>query len=336
VPSAFVLIWTALLAFAIFYYVVFDGFDLGVGILHGFAPDPAWRPVMMQSIAPVWDGNETWLVFGGLGLLAAFPLAFAIMIPAVYFPILVMLLALAFRGVAFEFRFKHPLAARFWDRGFSVGSTIATFAQGLVLGSYIQGFRVDGRHFVGTSMEWLSMFSLSIGLALTFGYGLLGSCWLVFKTDGALQQWARRTAGFCLIAVLVAIAGVSVWTPLAHPSIAHRWFSWPNIAWLAPVPAVTTLLAWIVWQSLRRGYQLVPFLAAIGLFLMAFVGLGISLWPTIVPYQYTLWEAASSPKTQGFLLIGTLALLPVILGYTGWSYWVFRGKVRGDGQHDRV
>jgi cytochrome bd ubiquinol oxidase subunit II len=336
VASAFVLIWTALLAFAIFYYVVFDGFDLGVGILHGFAPDPAWRPVMMQSIAPVWDGNETWLVFGGLGLFAAFPLAFAIMIPAVYFPILIMLLSLVFRGVAFEFRFKHPLAARFWDRGFSVGSTIATFAQGLVLGSYIQGFRVDGRHFVGTSMEWLSMFSVSIGLGLTFGYGLLGSCWLVFKTEGALQQWARRTAGLCLIAVLVAIAGVSVWTPLAHPSIAHRWFSWPNIVWLAPVPALTTLLAWIAWRSLRRGYQLVPFMAAIGLFLMAFVGIGISLWPTIVPYKYTLWEAASSPKTQGFLLIGTLVLLPVILGYTGWSYWMFRGKVRGDVQHDLV
>src|SRR5215208_1596468 len=207
-------IWTVLLALAVFYYVVFDGFDLGVGILYGFAPTDADRPVLMNSFAPVWDGNETWLVFGGLGLLAAFPLAFAIIIPAVYFPILIMLLALVFRGVAFEFRFKHPRLRRFWDRGFFWGSAVATFAQGVVLGSFISGFKVEGRIFAGTSLDWVRPFALITGIALMFGYGLLGAAWLVLKTEGDLQDWARRAGRVCLIAVILAILGVSIWTPL--------------------------------------------------------------------------------------------------------------------------
>src|SRR6185312_16145929 len=174
-------LWTFLLGLAVFYYVVFDGFDLGVGILYGFARDEAARHTMMNSIAPIWDGNETWLVFGGLGLLAAFPLAFSIIIPGVYFPILVMLLSLVFRGVAFEFRFNGPLVRRFWDRAFPAGSALATFAQGVVLGSFIQGFRVDGRHFAGGSFDWATPFALLTGVALMFGYGLLGAGWLVLK-----------------------------------------------------------------------------------------------------------------------------------------------------------
>jgi cytochrome d ubiquinol oxidase subunit II len=283
----------------------------------------------MNSIAPVWDGNETWLIFGGLGLLTAFPLAFAIIIPAVYFPILMMLLALVFRGVAFEFRFKHPALRRLWDCAFCGGSLVATFAQGVVLGTFIQGFKVDGRQFAGTSFDWLAPFPLVIGLALIFGYALLGACWLILKTEGQLQDWARRAAGISLIAVLAAIAGVSIWTPLVHPDIAQRWFRWPNIAFLSPVPIVTALIALAEWEALRRRHELTPFLGAIALFLMSFVGIAISLWPMIVPYRYTLWQAASSASTQAFLLIGTLFLLPVILMYTAWSYWVFRGKARG-------
>ena len=323
-------LWTALLALAVFYYVVFDGFDLGVGILYGFAPDEAGRTFVMNSIAPIWDGNETWLVFGGLGLLAAFPLAFAIIIPAVYFPILVMLLALVFRGVAFEFRFKRPRLRRFWDRAFCAGSAVATFAQGVVLGSFIQGFKVDGRHFTGTSFDWVTPFALLTGVALMFGYGLLGAGWLVLKTEGHLQGWARRSGRVCLTGVLIAILAVSVWTPLAAGGIAARWFSWPNIAFLAPVPVITALIAATEWYALTRDHELLPFAGAIGLFLMSFIGIAISVWPMIVPYHYTLWQAASSPSTQAFLLIGTLFLLPVILMYTAWSYWVFRGKVRGD------
>jgi cytochrome bd ubiquinol oxidase subunit II len=260
-------------------------------------------------------------------LLAAFPLAFAIIIPAVYFPVLIMLLALVFRGVAFEFRFKHSAVRRFWDGAFCGGSMLATFAQGIVLGAFIQGFKVEGRHFAGTSFDWVSPFPLAIGLALMFGYGLLGAGWLILKTEGDLQDWARRAGEICLVAVLAAILGVSIWTPVMHADIARRWFSWPNIALLSPVPVLTALLAAGEWYALRRRYELLPFLAAIGLFLMSFVGIAISLWPLIVPYHYTLWQAASSESTQAFLLIGTLFLLPIILMYTAWSYWVFRGKV---------
>ena len=323
-------LWTALIGLAVFYYVVFDGFDLGVGILYGFAPDAASRSLAMNSIAPIWDGNETWLIFGGLGLLTAFPLAFAIIIPAVYFPILIMLLALVFRGVAFEFRFKHPTVRRFWDGAFCGGSAVATFAQGVVLGTFIQGFEVEGRAFAGTSFDWVTPFALLTGVALMFGYALLGAGWLVLKTEGSLQEWARRAGRICLVAVLIAILAVSLWTPIAQPGIAHRWFSWPNIGFLAPVPIITALIAFAEWYALARHHELVPFLGAIGLFLMSFIGIAISLWPMIVPYHYTLWQAASSESTQAFLLIGTLFLLPIILMYTAWSYWVFRGKVRGD------
>ncbi len=320
-------LWTALLALAVFYYVVFDGFDLGVGILYGFVPDEAQRNIMMNSIAPIWDGNETWLVFGGVGLLAAFPLAFAIIIPAVYFPILLMLLALAFRGVAFEFRFKRPGLRRFWDGAFHAGSIVATFAQGLVLGAFIQGFKVDGRNFAGTSFDWITPFAVFTGLALVCGYCLLGAGWLVLKTEGELQDWARRAGRICLVAVLIAIAAVSIWTPLANADIARRWFSWPHIAYLSPVPIITALIAIGEWYALERRHELTPFLGAIGLFLMSFIGIAISLWPMIVPYHYSLWQAASSESTQAFLLIGTLFMLPIVLMYTAWSYWVFRGKV---------
>jgi cytochrome d ubiquinol oxidase subunit II len=323
-------IWTVLIALAVFYYVIFDGFDLGVGMLYGFARDDQDRRLMMNSIAPIWDGNETWLIFGGLGLLTAFPLAFAIIIPAVYFPIAIMLLALVFRGVAFEFRFKRPALRRFWDGAFAAGSALATFAQGIVLGAFIQGFRIDGRVFAGTSFDWVTPFALLTGVALMFGYALLGAGWLILKTEGALQRWARRCGRVCFAGVCVAIVGVSIWTPLMQPEIAERWFSWPNIAYFAPVPIVTAIIAFVEWRSLGRAHEFVPFLAAIGLFLMSFVGIAVSLWPLIVPYHYTLWQAASSPSTQAFLLIGTLFLLPVILMYTAWSYWVFRGKVRAE------
>jgi cytochrome bd ubiquinol oxidase subunit II len=320
-------LWTVLLGLAVFYYVVFDGFDLGVGMLYGFMPDSGSRDIAMNSIAPIWDGNETWLVFGGIGLLAVFPLAFAIIIPAVYFPILLMLLALVFRGVAFEFRFKRPAFRRFWNGAFCGGSMLATFAQGNVLGAFIQGFKVDGRQFSGTSFDWVSPFPLAIGLALMFGYGLLGAGWLILKTEGNLQDWARRAGRVCLVAVIVAIAAVSIWTPVTHPEIAQRWFVWPDIAFLSPVPIATALIALWEWYALSHRHELSPFLAAIGLFLLSFVGMAISLWPFIVPYHYTLSQAASSSSTQAFLLIGTLFLLPVILMYTAWSYWVFRGKV---------
>jgi cytochrome bd ubiquinol oxidase subunit II len=329
-PFDFVPIWTVILGLGVFFYVLLDGFDLGVGILYGFVREPAWRPLMINSIAPVWDGNETWLVLGGVGLLAAFPLAFAIIVPAVYFPVLVMLLALIFRGLSFEFRFKDAQHLTFWDHAFTAGSALATFAQGVVLGAFIQGFDTDGRQFTGSALDWLTPFSVFTGLALLFGYGLLGAGWLILKTEGALQAWARARGRVCLVGVAIGVGVVSLWTPLIDPAIAARWFSWPNIVLLSPVPVVTAALALWEWRALGGRVDAAPFLVAVGLFVMAYIGITISLWPTIVPYRVTLWQAASSPSTQAFLLVGTLMLLPVILMYTGWSYWVFRGKVRAD------
>ena len=323
-------VWTALLALAVFLYVALDGFDLGVGILYNFAPDRRTRDLMMGSITPIWDGNETWLIFGSLGLLAAFPLAFAIIIPAVYLPILLMLLALIFRGVAFEFRYRESEHRTFWDHGFAYGSALATFAQGLVLGAFIHGFHVEGRHFAGSSLDCFTPFSVFTGVALMFGYALLGAGWLVIKTEGTLQDWARAGGRIALIGTVLAVAVVSLWTPLVDAHIAARWFSWPNIAILAPVPLISAGLAWFVWWSLNNGPDHAPFFGALGLFVMSYAGIAISLWPMIVPGYYTLDEAASSESTQAFLLIGTLLLLPVILLYSGWSYWVFRGKVRAD------
>jgi cytochrome d ubiquinol oxidase subunit II len=310
-------IWTFILGVGVFLYVLLDGFDLGVGILFGFATDTPSRNLIMNSIAPVWDGNETWLILGSVGLMAAFPIA-------------IMLLALVFRGVAFEFRYRDIDHKSFWDHAFSWGSVIATFAQGIVLGAFIQGFKVDGRHFVGSSFDCFTPFSLLTGLALVFGYALLGAGWLVLKTDGDIQLRARRHGRIAFVGVLITVAVVSIWTPLADPDIAHRWFSWPNLIFLAPVPLITAIIALYVWRSLGRPSEAGPFLGAIGLFLMSYLGIAISLWPMIVPHHYTLRQAASSESTQAFLLVGTLVLLPIILLYTAWSYWVFRGKVRAD------
>jgi cytochrome d ubiquinol oxidase subunit II len=326
----FVPIWTLILGMAVFFYVLLDGFDLGVGILYGFAPNTAARNVLMNSIAPVWDGNETWLVFGGLGLLAAFPLAFAIIIPAVFFTILVMLLALVFRGVAFEFRFRDSEHKTVWDHAFSFGSGVATFAQGMVLGSIIQGFQVNGRVFAGSSFDFLTPFSILTGVALLFGYGLLGAGWLILKTEGDLQKSARREGRVCLIGVLLAIGIVSVWTPIMNPAIAARWFALPNILVLAPIPIATITTAIVTWRAFNSRSEVLPFAGGLGLFALSFLGIGISLYPTIVPPHLTLWETASSDRTQAFLLVGALVLLPTILMYTSWSYWVFRGKVRSD------
>jgi len=327
---SFVGVWSVIIATGVFLYVLLDGFDLGIGILHGFAADDAHRQLMMASIAPVWDGNETWLVFGGLALLTAFPLAFAIIIPAVYFPILVMLVALAFRGVAFEFRFQNPGSRAFWDRAFHFGSIVATFAQGLVLGAFIQGFRVDGRQFSGSAFDFLTPFSVMTGLALVFAYALLGAGWLILKTDGALQAWARRAGRVCLLVVFLAVVTVYVWTPLLEPTVARRWASWPDVLFQVPVALLTVAVCVWEWRALAGSKDASPFAVAILLFLLSYLGFAISLWPMVVPYRFTLWEAASPPSTQAFLLVGTLFMLPVILMYSGWSYWVFRGKVRRD------
>ena len=323
-------VWTVILALGVFMYVLLDGFDLGVGILAPLAHDDKERTLMMNTVAPIWDGNETWLILGGMGLLAAFPLAFAIIIPALYFPILLMLLGLIFRGVAFEFRLKETSHLHWWDAAFFGGSAVATFFQGVVLGTYVQGFDVSGRAFAGTSFDWLRPFPLAMGVGLLFGYAMLGATWLVMKTEGELQRRSRRQALVALYGVLVFIAMVSIWTPLLRAQIKERWFDVPNVYFLALVPIATALIAFATWRGLRRGAEYLPFIGAMGLFAMCYLGLGISVFPYVVPYAVTLWDGASTPSTQAFLLIGTLFLLPIIFTYLGWSYYVFRGKVSAD------
>jgi len=327
-------IWTVILALSVFMYVLLDGFDLGVGMLFPFAPDDAARDTMMASVAPVWDGNETWLVMGGIGMLTAFPLAFAIIFPALYFPVLAMLLGLIFRGVSFEFRALAKTSRKRWDGSFFWGSLVATFAQGCVLGKFVLGFEVSGRQYAGSTWDWLHPFVLAVGVGLVFGYVLLGATWLVMKTEGELQRWARAKARLASFGVLVFIGLVSVWTPFLHEHIAARWFSWPNLLFFSPVPLITALFFVWLWRALSRDGDVAPFLASMGLFVLCFLGLAISLFPYVVPHTLTLWDAATAPAGQAFLLIGTMFLIPVIFTYSGWSYWVFRGKVRaGAGYH---
>lgn len=323
-------LWAVILALAVLMYVLLDGFDLGVGILFLFRRNDEDRDTMVNSVAPIWDFNETWLVLGGGALLAVFPLAFAIIIPAVYFPILFMLLGLIFRGVAFEFRHAPDTKKSVWNAAFAWGSLVATFAQGIVLGNFIQGFPVKDRAFAGTSWDWLAPFPLLTGLGLVVGYTLLGATWLYMKTEGDLQQWARSRARLCLLGVLLFILLVSVWTPLMDARIAERWFSTPNIFFVAPVPILTAAIAWLLWDSLHKGREILPFICTMGLFVLSFIGLVISLWPYVAPPSVTLWDAATAPMSQQFMMVGTMFLLPVILLYVFWSYWVFRGKVRAD------
>jgi cytochrome bd ubiquinol oxidase subunit II len=326
-------LWAGILSLAVLMYVLLDGFDLGVGILFIFRKNEAERDLMMASVAPIWDFNETWLILGGGGLMAAFPLAFAVIIPAVYFPVLIMLLGLLFRGVAFEFREGAGAKRNVWNAAFAYGSLIAAFAQGVILGNFITGFPVTGRAYSGTSWDWLAPFPLVAGVGLVVGYSLLGATWLVLKTEGSLQQWARDKAYWCLAGVLGFFVLISVCTPLMHARIAARWFSLPNLLFFSPVPILTAGLAWLLWQSLRKGHDVLPFVCSMGLFFLAYTGLIISLWPYVAPPSISLWDAAAAPMSQEFLMIGTVFLLPIILMYVFWSYWVFRGKVRGHGAY---
>lgn len=324
------LIWALIIAFGVFMYVLMDGFDLGVGILFPFAPDDTSRDIMMNTVAPVWDGNETWLVLGGAGLLGAFPLVYSILLPALYLPILLMLAGLIFRGVAFEFRFKAKSSRYLWDISFTGGSMLATFAQGIVLGMFIQGFPVEGTRYVGGAFDWVTPFSIMTGFGLMAGYSLIGCCWVILKTEGTVRDWAYGKAPLLLGLVLAFIGLVSIWTPLMRTAIADRWFSLPNVFYLLPVPVITVALALLMIRTLRARNDYVPFFCSLGLFLLCYAGLAISVWPNVIQPDISLWDAASSPNSQLFLLLGVLVTIPVILTYTTWTYWVFRGKVTPD------
>ncbi len=324
-------IWAGLIAFAVLAYIILDGFDLGIGILFPFVKAEKDRDAMMNSVAPIWDGNETWLVLGGGGLFAVFPLAYSIIMPALYAPIVAMLLALVFRGVAFEFRWKTVRGKFLWDWAFAGGSTLAAFAQGIALGALVQGIPVAGRAYAGGWWNWLTPFSLLTGVALVIGYALLGAGWLIYKTEGHVQTEAQRFAKITAIATLVLIAIVSLWTPFLNPAFMERWLRFPQLLYVAPVPLLVLACAYLLYQGLEKHYHLQPFLASLALFVLCYIGIGISFYPYIVPGSVTIWQAAAPDNSLEFLLVGTLVLVPLILAYTAWSYWVFRGKVSTDG-----
>lgn len=329
------LIWAVIILFGIFMYVVMDGFDLGIGVLYPFFPNDHDRDIMMNTVAPVWDGNETWLVLGGAGLLAAFPLAYAVVLHAFILPLIFMLLGLIFRGVAFEFRFKGGVQSRhWWDKAFIFGSLAATFFQGVVLGAYMDGLPVVNRSYAGGVLDWITPFSVFTGLGLIVAYALLGCTWLIFKTEGPLYDRMCTLARPLTFALLAVIVIISIWTPLAHPAIAERWFSFPNILWFSPVPVLVALTTFYLLALLNRRPHGGPFVLTLFLVFLGYSGLGISMWPNIIPPDISIWDASGPPQSQGFALVGALFIIPIILMYTAWSYYVFRGKVRhGEGYH---
>jgi cytochrome d ubiquinol oxidase subunit II len=326
-------IWAGIIGFAIVAYVIMDGFDLGIGILFPLFKPGKHRDTAMNSIAPVWDGNETWLVMGGGGLLAAFPMAYAIILPALYAPLIAMLLGLVLRGVAFEFRWRDPAHRAFWDIAFTAGSMVATFAQGVTLGALLQGISVSGRAYAGGWWEWFSPFSILTGFGLMIGYALLGACWLNWKVEGDLQDKAARQAKRLGVALLLVIGAVSLATLTLEASYQTRWLSWPNVLATAQVPLATLIVAALFYRSLARRKHAQPFFWALALFMLCLLGLGISIWPYVIPARVTIWEAAAPYRSQIFMLAGAVVLVPVILAYTAWAYWVFRGKVGHDGYH---
>ena len=327
------IVWALIIGFAVMAYVVMDGFDLGIGILFPSFAVGEERDQAMNSIAPVWDGNETWLVMGGGGLFAAFPLAYAIILPATYPLMIAMLLGLIFRGVAFEFRWREPRHRAFWDVAFSVGSFVAAFAQGVTLGAILQGIHVEHGAYAGGWLDWLSPFSLLTGLAVVIGYALLGATWLIWKTEGTSQRHARRVAFWLAAATLLALAAVSAATPFLAYDYWRRWFAMPGVLLTAQVPLLVAICAATLFWSLRREHEGLPFLMALGLFLLGFVGLGISIYPYVVPRTVTIWDAAAPFESQLFMLVGAIVIIPIILADTAWAYWVFRGKVGVHGYH---
>jgi cytochrome d ubiquinol oxidase subunit II len=328
------LIWAGVIGFAVAMYVILDGFDLGVGILFPFAAKESERDQMVHSIAPFWDGNETWLVLGGAGLFVAFPRAYAIIMPAFYLPVIVMLLALVFRGVAFEFRAADEASRPYWNVAFAGGSTLAAFCQGVILGALIQGIEVENGAYAGGAFDWATPFAAVCGLGVLAGHALLGATWLIMKTEGTISVRARAQAKLLFVVVLGFMGLVSVWTPVEFERIATRWFSTPNVLYLWPVPTLTVLVAIAGWRSLERGSERLPFLSTIVLFLFGYFGLVVSVFPYLVPPSLTIWDTAAAPASQAFMLVGILTLLPIILGYVVFVYWIFRGKVReGDSYH---
>jgi len=319
-------IFAVILAFIIIMYVILDGFDLGIGILFPFTSNESERDKMMNSVAPIWDGNETWLVFGGAMLYGAFPRVYGLLLPILYMPLMLMLIALIFRGVSFEFRFKADKSKPFWNWAFSIGSIAAAFFQGVVLGCFVQGFPINESAMTINKTDWLTPFTLLTGIALTIGYGLLGATWMVMKSEGRLQRKMIHYAKGLLVLVSIFLFFVSIWTPLHSHVIFNRWYSYPNFIYLSPLPLTAALSIFLTWKNLSVKNEILPFVYSIVIFLCAYVGIGISVYPYLIPHQVTLWEAAAPDSTLGFILVGVVIMLPILLAYTAYAYYLFRGK----------
>ncbi len=319
------LVWAGLIGTAVMLYVLLDGFDLGLGILFPFAPSDKCRDTMMNSIAPFWDGNETWLVLGGGGLFAAFPLAYAVVMPALYIPVILMLLCLIFRGVAFEFRFKADKSRILWDYAFHFGSLGAALMQGMILGGIVQGIAIEDRSFGGDPFDWLTAFSFMTGLGVVCGYTLLGATWLIMKTEDNLQNWARRVARYIFLFVIIFMGLVSLWVPQLDNDVHARWFG-DLFVWLLPIPVMTAVLFGALAYGLKAEKEYLPFISSMLIFVMGFIGLAVSLFPFAIPYDVMIWSAAAAPESLSLMLVGVTIMLPIILGYTAYCYYIFRGK----------
>jgi cytochrome bd ubiquinol oxidase subunit II len=325
-PSALALFWVAVIGLAILAYVVLDGFDLGVGILFGTTKDAASRDKMIASISPFWDGNETWLIVVGASLFAAFPVVYAVFLSAFYIPVLLLLLALIFRGVAFEFRAR-GVAQGLWDVGFVLGSFVAAFCQGAAVGAMIRGIPVVNRQYSGGSFDWVAPLPILCGIGLVLGYALMGAGWLVLKSEDPLRSWARRRIPV-LVGAVVAVLCVAIVAAFADRArmtgslfLDRTWgFIFPLIGFVAIVG---------IFSGVRRRRDSWPFAMTAVLFVAAFLSLAVMFWPYMIPYSVTIAMAAAPDASLSFLFWGAgLFVLPVIGGYTAVVYWLFRGKQR--------
>ncbi|TDG04514.1 cytochrome d ubiquinol oxidase subunit II [Paraburkholderia guartelaensis] len=327
------IVWAAIIAFGLFMYVLLDGFDLGIGLIFPFFPREEERDMMMHAVAPVWDGNETWLVLGGAALYGAFPVVYAVALSAFYLPIVFMLICLIFRGVSFEIRGKATRTKNVWNLAFILGSAGAAFFQGVILGAYLHGIPMSGGSFSGDAFFWLQPFSLVTGLGLMATYALLGATYLVAKTEGDLQRRLHKLVWPLTLVLLVFIAVVSIWTPATDSTIATRWFDSGLMSRLIPIPFLVAIAAVLMYRSIKRRLNVAPFVIAVALVLLGYIGLLTSIWPYAIPNTLTLSDAAAPRASQVFVLVGAVIILPIIITYTTAGYWVFRGKVERGAQY---
>jgi cytochrome bd ubiquinol oxidase subunit II len=323
----------AIIALGVLLYVLMDGWDLGVGILFLIAAREQERDEMMESIAPFWDGNETWLVFGGVTLFAAFPAVYALTLQTLYLPVMVMLFALVFRGISFEFRAHSKDSRRFWNWTFALGSLIAAFAQGMILGKLVQGVQLQHGPYGQTFT--ISLFPLLCGIATVAGYALLGSAWLIYKTDGTTQTFGREVSRAAWLLTMSSFTVACIWTPLSVAEVARRWFTLPGslffIALAVALVAASVGFQRSIWNS-RNDAR--PLQLAVVMTLLAFAGFGGTIWPYIVPYRISIVEGAGDLASIKFALVGIVVVLPVVLTYQFYAYRVFRGEAHDTGVSD--